>query len=49
MTKYSCLMMTPERVDHEFMINKVQNLTIFNYHQKIDILVIINQSKTNSI
>ena len=32
-----------------FMINKVRNLTIFNYHQKIDILVIINQCKTNSI
>ena len=32
-----------------YFITKVRNLTIFNYHQKIDILVIINQCKTNSI
>ena len=31
------------------IITKVRNLTIFNYHQKIDILVRINQCKTNSI
>ena len=31
------------------LITKVRNLTIFNYYQKIDILVIINQCKTNSI
>ena len=35
--------------DCRTIISKVRNLTIFNYHQKIDILVRINQCKTNSI
>ena len=30
-------------------MSKVRNLTIFNYFQKIDILVIINQCKTTSV
>ena len=30
------------------VISKARNLTIFNYHLKIDIFVRINQCKTNS-
>ena len=41
--------LVPRLKFHLIVISKVRNLTIFNYHQNIDILVIINQCKTNSI